>query len=82
MQKVRNYIEIISPIFRFDVAEKVRNPRKGRIARIREKSNKLLSLNLQLTSILHALLKMIELKLDKQKLKCVKKQQPVLNPLA
>ncbi|MEC5307662.1 hypothetical protein [Bacillus thuringiensis] len=37
-KKVRNYIEIISPIFKFDaVAKKVRNPRKGRIARIREK---------------------------------------------
>ncbi|MED1107675.1 hypothetical protein [Bacillus paramycoides] len=36
-KKVRNYIEIISPIFRFDVAlKKVRNPRK-RITRIREK---------------------------------------------
>ncbi|BCC56561.1 TPA: hypothetical protein ACGW7B_005576 [Bacillus nitratireducens] len=37
-KKVRNYIEIISPIFKFDAAaKKVRNPRKGRIARIREK---------------------------------------------
>ncbi|MCQ6305653.1 hypothetical protein [Bacillus cereus] len=37
-KKVRNYIEIISPIFTFDAAaKKVRNPRKGRIARIREK---------------------------------------------
>lgn len=36
-KKVRNYIEIISPIFKFDAAAtKVRNPRKGRIARIRE----------------------------------------------
>ncbi|MGQ4286402.1 hypothetical protein ACS4JF_17750 [Bacillus thuringiensis] len=37
-KKVRNYLEIISPIFKFDAAaKKVRNPRKGRIARIREK---------------------------------------------
>ncbi|MCM3736516.1 hypothetical protein M3215_11935 [Bacillus cytotoxicus] len=37
-KKVRNYIEIISPIFKFNAAAtKVRNPRKGRIARIREK---------------------------------------------
>lgn len=37
-KKVRNYIEIISPIFKFDATtKKVRNPRKGRIARIREK---------------------------------------------
>ena len=37
-KKVRNYLKIISPIFKFDVAiQKVRNPRKGRIARIREK---------------------------------------------
>ncbi|ANS52402.1 hypothetical protein BT246_71120 (plasmid) [Bacillus thuringiensis] len=37
-KKVRNYIEVISPIFTFDAAaKKVRNPRKGRIARIREK---------------------------------------------
>lgn len=37
-KKVRNYIEIISPIFTFDATvKKVRNPRKGRIARIREK---------------------------------------------
>ncbi|MDR4329615.1 hypothetical protein [Bacillus pseudomycoides] len=37
-KKVRNYIEIISPIFKFDaITKKVRNPRKGRIARIREK---------------------------------------------
>lgn len=37
-KKVRNYLEIISPIFKFDAAiQKVRNPRKGRIARIREK---------------------------------------------
>lgn len=37
-KKVRNYIEIISPIFKFDAtSKKVRNPRKGRIARIREK---------------------------------------------
>ncbi|MEK4677684.1 hypothetical protein LW858_31570 (plasmid) [Bacillus cereus] len=37
-KKVRNYIEIISPIFKFDAAaKKIRNPRKGRIARIREK---------------------------------------------
>ncbi|EJR62099.1 hypothetical protein [Bacillus cereus] len=37
-KKVRNYLKIISPIFKFDAAiQKVRNPRKGRIARIREK---------------------------------------------
>ncbi|MGE6619258.1 hypothetical protein [Bacillus mycoides] len=37
-KKVRNYLEIISPVFKFDAAiKKVRNPRKGRIARIREK---------------------------------------------
>ncbi|OUB96091.1 hypothetical protein BK784_20070 [Bacillus thuringiensis serovar medellin] len=37
-KKVRNYLEIISPIFKFNAAiQKVRNPRKGRIARIREK---------------------------------------------
>ncbi|MEC5241108.1 hypothetical protein P9C03_27825 [Bacillus mycoides] len=37
-KKVRNYIEIISPIFKFDATtKKVRNPRKGRMARIREK---------------------------------------------
>ncbi|MCU5098035.1 hypothetical protein [Bacillus wiedmannii] len=37
-KKVRNYLKIISPVFKFDVAiQKVRNPRKGRIARIREK---------------------------------------------
>ncbi|HDR7949920.1 TPA: hypothetical protein QCY38_003607 [Bacillus toyonensis] len=37
-KKVRNYLKIISPIFKFDVAiQKVRNPRKGRISRIREK---------------------------------------------
>ncbi|MGE6617587.1 hypothetical protein [Bacillus mycoides] len=37
-KKVRNYLKIISPIFKFDAAaKKVRNPRKGRIARIREK---------------------------------------------
>lgn len=37
-KKVRNYLKIISPIFKFDVAiQKVRNPRKGRITRIREK---------------------------------------------
>ncbi|HDT6578563.1 TPA: hypothetical protein QFT23_004808 [Bacillus cereus] len=37
-KKVRNYIEIISPIFTFDATvKKVRNPRKERIARIREK---------------------------------------------
>ncbi|MDA2638016.1 hypothetical protein PDQ79_26410 [Bacillus cereus] len=37
-KKVRNYLEIILPIFKFDAAaKKVRNPRKGRIARIREK---------------------------------------------
>ncbi|EJR92639.1 hypothetical protein [Bacillus mycoides] len=37
-KKVRNYLKIISPVFKFDAAiKKVRNPRKGRIARIREK---------------------------------------------
>ncbi|PFK07872.1 hypothetical protein [Bacillus cereus] len=37
-KKVRSYLKIISPVFKFDVAiKKVRNPRKGRIARIREK---------------------------------------------
>ncbi|HDR4948569.1 TPA: hypothetical protein QCR51_005160 [Bacillus cereus] len=37
-KKVRNYLKIISPIFKFSAAiQKVRNPRKGRIARIREK---------------------------------------------
>ncbi|HDW3056617.1 TPA: hypothetical protein RMI67_004327 [Bacillus cereus] len=37
-KKVRSYLKIISPVFKFDVAiQKVRNPRKGRIARIREK---------------------------------------------
>ncbi|OQR53376.1 hypothetical protein [Bacillus sp. CDB3] len=37
-KKVRNYLKIISPVFKFDAAiQKVRNPRKGRIARIREK---------------------------------------------
>ncbi|MGH0482639.1 hypothetical protein [Bacillus cereus] len=37
-KKVRNYLKVISPIFKFDAAiQKVRNPRKGRIARIREK---------------------------------------------
>ncbi|PGC86456.1 hypothetical protein [Bacillus toyonensis] len=37
-KKVRNYLEIISSVFKFDAAiKKVRNPRKGRIARIREK---------------------------------------------
>ncbi|PRD06733.1 hypothetical protein CQ058_29510 [Bacillus sp. MYb56] len=37
-KKVRNYLKIISPIFKFDASiQKVRNPRKGRIARIREK---------------------------------------------
>ncbi|PEZ26958.1 hypothetical protein CN345_24625 [Bacillus thuringiensis] len=37
-KKVRNYLKIISPIFKFDAAiQKVRNPRKGRITRIREK---------------------------------------------
>ncbi|PEJ70549.1 hypothetical protein [Bacillus wiedmannii] len=37
-KKVRNYLKIISPIFKFAAAiQKVRNPRKGRIARIREK---------------------------------------------
>ncbi|MFD0769036.1 hypothetical protein ACFQZ1_09035 [Bacillus sp. CGMCC 1.60114] len=36
-KKVRNYIEIISPLFKFDaVVQKVRNPR-NRITRIREK---------------------------------------------
>ncbi|MBJ8113253.1 hypothetical protein JDS99_27150 [Bacillus cereus group sp. N6] len=37
-KKVRNYLKIISPVFKFDAAiKKVRNPKKGRIARIREK---------------------------------------------
>ncbi|PEA56991.1 hypothetical protein CON74_31190 [Bacillus thuringiensis] len=37
-KKVRSYLKIISPVFNFAVAIKtVRNPRKGRIARIREK---------------------------------------------
>ncbi|PEF34336.1 hypothetical protein, partial [Bacillus wiedmannii] len=37
-KKVRNYLKTISPIFKFDAAiKKVRNPNKGRIARIREK---------------------------------------------
>ncbi|MGH0950707.1 hypothetical protein, partial [Bacillus mycoides] len=37
-KKVRNYLKIISPVFKFDAAiKKVRNPRKGRIARIRKK---------------------------------------------
>ncbi|SFD18215.1 hypothetical protein SAMN04488168_12326 [Bacillus sp. 491mf] len=37
-KKVRNYLKIILPVFKFDAAiKKVRNPRKGRIARIREK---------------------------------------------
>ncbi|MGU3443137.1 hypothetical protein ACLBXI_25005 [Bacillus cereus] len=37
-KKVRNYLKIISPVFKFDAAiKKVRNPNKGRIARIREK---------------------------------------------
>ncbi|MGM2628542.1 hypothetical protein ACS2QL_28425 [Bacillus cereus group sp. Bce038] len=37
-KKVRNYLKIISPVFKFDaITKKVRNPRNGRIARIREK---------------------------------------------
>ena len=37
-KKVRSYLKVISPVFKFDAAiQKVRNPRKGRIARIREK---------------------------------------------
>lgn len=37
-KKVRNYLKIISPVFKFDTTiKKVRNPREGRITRIREK---------------------------------------------